>query len=271
MINPKQAEELEELISDLLWVRLRHLFRHREDGKSSEKLAEVASEIMQHVRPIIDQRDYLEASQSVFRVFERAFVALADNPQALSATPRHHQMDLGTKRQTQTNEEEKPEEFPRPGSHDRTIDGLDFVDTCTSFPEQYDAFRGDEKVGYVRLRGGQFRVDCPGCGHETVYKREPMAHYGEFNTEPAREFWLNVAAKRINRWLASCQTRKQEPQYRPLEAGERIQEGDEYDDCPNSWKDNPRWVPARNIGQLAPDPMFPSHRQYRRRIEGPNK
>jgi len=43
---------------------------------------------------------------------------------------------------------------------------------CTSpgCPEQYDVKNVDgEVVGYLRLRGGVFRADCPACGGETVY------------------------------------------------------------------------------------------------------
>lgn len=57
-----------------------------------------------------------------------------------------------------------------------------------------------------------------------------------------------------------------EPQYRTLEAGEIIQEGDECDACANPWHDDAKWVPARNIGQPAPDPAYPGHTIYRRRI-----
>lgn len=41
--------------------------------------------------------------------------------------------------------------------------------TCSACPEQYDAFIGDRKVGYLRLRWGEFRVDYPDCGGEMTY------------------------------------------------------------------------------------------------------
>lgn len=56
-------------------------------------------------------------------------------------------------------------------------------------------------------------------------------------------------------------------EYRILNKGEIIQEGDEYDNCRDAWRDDAVWVPARNIGEPAPDPSFPSHRQYRRPID----
>jgi len=58
-----------------------------------------------------------------------------------------------------------------------------------------------------------------------------------------------------------------EQQYRKLEYGEIIQEGDEIDDCRDGWRDPPNWVPVTScIGEPAPDPSYPSHRQYRRKL-----
>lgn len=56
--------------------------------------------------------------------------------------------------------------------------------------------------------------------------------------------------------------------YRGLRKDEIIQAGDEIDSCVDPWKDDPRWVPVseKSIGQRAPDPQYPSHRQYRRKI-----
>jgi hypothetical protein len=57
-------------------------------------------------------------------------------------------------------------------------------------------------------------------------------------------------------------------EFRHLEKGEVIQEGDEIDRCADPWRDDPKWEPVhpKNVGEQAPDPAFPSHRQYRRRI-----
>lgn len=55
-------------------------------------------------------------------------------------------------------------------------------------------------------------------------------------------------------------------EYRRLEKGEIIQEGDEIDRCVDAWRDDPVWEPAGNIGEPAPDPQYPAHRQYRRRV-----
>jgi len=55
-------------------------------------------------------------------------------------------------------------------------------------------------------------------------------------------------------------------EYRRLEAGEIIQEGDEVDACRDGWRDDPVWVPAKCIGERAPDPRYPAHRTYRRPV-----
>ena len=56
--------------------------------------------------------------------------------------------------------------------------------------------------------------------------------------------------------------------YRLLEAGETIKEGDEVDVCNDGWRDPAKWVPAgHTVGQKAPDPAYPSHRKYRRAIQ----
>lgn len=51
------------------------------------------------------------------------------------------------------------------------IDGYRLVLTSLACPEQYDVFNANEvKVGYLRLRSGYFRADCPTCGGDTVYE-----------------------------------------------------------------------------------------------------
>jgi hypothetical protein len=55
-------------------------------------------------------------------------------------------------------------------------------------------------------------------------------------------------------------------QYRLLKAGEIIEATDEVDACADGWRDDPVWRPASCVGERAPDPRYPSHRIYRRRI-----
>ena len=40
-------------------------------------------------------------------------------------------------------------------------------------PEQYEVFKDGKQVAYYRLRHGEFRVDYPECGEETIYEAEP--------------------------------------------------------------------------------------------------
>lgn len=51
---------------------------------------------------------------------------------------------------------------------------LDIVCTCIACPEQYDVFKNGEQVGYLRLRHGEFRVDYPNCGGETIFYANPQ-------------------------------------------------------------------------------------------------
>jgi hypothetical protein len=61
---------------------------------------------------------------------------------------------------------------------------------------------------------------------------------------------------------------KRTVEYRYLKWGEIIQEGDECDVCNDGWRDPPKWVDAgHTIGQMAPDPAYPSHRKYRRKLK----
>jgi len=58
-------------------------------------------------------------------------------------------------------------------------------------------------------------------------------------------------------------------EYRLLEKGEVIQEGDEVDGSNDGWRDAPKWKPVHpsSIGEAACDPAFPSHRIYRRKVK----
>lgn len=71
--------------------------------------------------------------------------------------------------------------------------------TSTACPEQYDAYIGDRQVGYLRMRHGAFRVDCPKCGGDTVYRAYPDGD-GDFE-DHEREGFLTVAKVEIIQWL----------------------------------------------------------------------
>jgi hypothetical protein len=78
--------------------------------------------------------------------------------------------------------------------------------TCSACPEQYEAFddNGDQ-VGYLRLRHGQFTVECPAHGGELVYKAAigDGEWLGEFQDEDERRWHLHKALGAIERWMAS--------------------------------------------------------------------
>ncbi|HAV5468680.1 TPA: hypothetical protein JI089_03345 [Acinetobacter baumannii] len=77
-----------------------------------------------------------------------------------------------------------------------TTDEIELVKTCHACPEQYDAFFQGKQIGYLRLRHGEFRVDYPDCGDETIlYSQEPQGD-GCFE-EDEREYFLMKAKKAI--------------------------------------------------------------------------
>ena len=87
---------------------------------------------------------------------------------------------------------------------DYVIQGLEFIGTCGSFPEQYDVVWIDNgvkyQVGYVRLRGGYFAVYFPGVGFSMARlfsKQFESGHRGSFDDEETRLNYLGVAAKVI--------------------------------------------------------------------------
>ncbi len=85
-----------------------------------------------------------------------------------------------------------------------TPDELHIVQTCWACPEQYDVFHGNSEaqVGYIRLRGGRMRVDCPDVGEEVVFEHEwPDDPYkGEFEDEEERQHFLTKARNAIAEW-----------------------------------------------------------------------
>ena len=73
--------------------------------------------------------------------------------------------------------------------------------TCQCCPEQYDVFDSDGKQsGYIRLRGGNFRVYYPDTGGELVFchRFEDDAWKGMFDNEEEREFFLTEAVKALH-------------------------------------------------------------------------
>ena len=81
----------------------------------------------------------------------------------------------------------------------QTIDGLELRCTCPSHPEQYDVYDGDEQVAYFRLRHGQFRVDVPKCGGDTIYRSDTNGD-GLFDADE-RQTHLGIAIERVKQWI----------------------------------------------------------------------
>jgi hypothetical protein len=82
------------------------------------------------------------------------------------------------------------------------IGDYDFVQTCSGCPEQYDVYDKDKnQVGYVRLRHGHLRADCPDCGGTTVYEADIGDNWtGSFPKDKDRRIHLNRIAMRIERF-----------------------------------------------------------------------
>lgn len=76
---------------------------------------------------------------------------------------------------------------------------IKLVKTCGACPEQYDAYLGDNIVGYLRLRHGYFRVDFPWYGGNTIYEAYPDGD-GCFK-EHEQEFYLTEAKNAIKQAL----------------------------------------------------------------------
>lgn len=91
---------------------------------------------------------------------------------------------------------------------DYVIQGLEFIGTCGSFPEQYDVVWTDDgvryQVGYVRLRGGYFAVYFPDVDIEAkpLYSITFIGcNKGSFDCEESRLIYLNTAARFIKHAL----------------------------------------------------------------------
>lgn len=74
---------------------------------------------------------------------------------------------------------------------------IKLVLTCGACPEQYDAFCGEEKVGYLRLRHGHFTVHYQGVAGERIYTACPNGD-GIFEKEE-RDYYLRFAVDAIQR------------------------------------------------------------------------
>lgn len=79
--------------------------------------------------------------------------------------------------------------------------------TCSACPEQYDATYSGQQVGYLRLRHGNFTVECPDVGGKLVYEAQPEGD-GIFEDEE-RDYYLSAAKMKIADW---CNAQGIEPE-----------------------------------------------------------
>ena len=71
--------------------------------------------------------------------------------------------------------------------------------TCSMFPEQWDVYRDCAKVGYIRLRWGNLRVDYLDCGGKTLLDFNSGTYgFGNFDTEELRNTYLLKLVKAID-------------------------------------------------------------------------
>lgn len=70
--------------------------------------------------------------------------------------------------------------------------------TCSWCPEQYDAYDGAERVGYLRLRHGIFTVESPDVGGTLIYEASPQGD-GRFE-DAERDYYLRFAVDAIQRF-----------------------------------------------------------------------
>lgn len=90
-------------------------------------------------------------------------------------------------------------EFDNPPEETRIGEYL-FVLTCSACPEQYEVFRGDRQVAYLRLRGGAFTVEAPDVGGDLLLLHEFDDDLkGQFDDQDERMKFLGAAAEAIAR------------------------------------------------------------------------
>ena len=123
--------------------------------------------------------------------------------------------------------------------------GLKFEMTCPAFPEQYDVYKGDEYVAYVRLRWGELTVH-PVLNGEIEFTKEICSFdfddlNGMFKNETERKQHLILCATKIIEWLLNGRSdevlQKSEPSVRDKILEQMI------DDMITSKKQN--WKPLK--------------------------
>ena len=78
------------------------------------------------------------------------------------------------------------------------INGYELKQTCGACPEQYDVFKNNKQVGYLRLRHGCFTASVPNASGKIVYDAEPLGD-GIF-AEHERMKYLTKAIRAIKKY-----------------------------------------------------------------------
>ena len=82
------------------------------------------------------------------------------------------------------------------------IEGLEFKLTCSACPEQYDVFKDDKLVGYVRLRHGGLSCRYPNYEGELIYSESfDDGWKGSFDDDNERNKYLIIIAKELNNYM----------------------------------------------------------------------
>ena len=80
------------------------------------------------------------------------------------------------------------------------VDGYHLVCTCSACPEQYDVFKDNKQVGYLRLRHGSFTAHVPDYYGRIVYSSDHMKGDGCFYQDE-RSHYLKEAINSIHKHL----------------------------------------------------------------------
>ena len=82
------------------------------------------------------------------------------------------------------------------------INDLDFKQTCGACPEQYDVFKDEKQVGYVRLRWGNLSCCYPDHEGDEIYAESfDDGWKGCFDDDNERNKYLLIIANELNNYL----------------------------------------------------------------------
>ena len=83
---------------------------------------------------------------------------------------------------------------------------IEFIQTCRSCPEQYDAMYEGEIVGHLQLRWDTFWVFYPDVYGQVIYTKSVPSGLDGFETEEDRQEQLGHARRAIARRIEQAQS-----------------------------------------------------------------